>query len=389
MVLGVGFFDPTTVDADTKVVPSVTVAERYDSNVFYAPQSFVPIQRLWDFVTVVAPEVKVQQSGTAIEGDLRVGGSANTYVNNPGLNYFSANAAFHLNLDNWISQLMERTGLQVDEYFQYTPEQPSFLTPKAEITSAPLLLGIQAFRANSLFNVARATGTYDISPTLSVQGTYLNSITSFGRAFVAAGPGAFFSTTTQTASAGPQIKLSPRDTASLSYAYSTTAFGDAFGFATHNISAEYTRYLTPALLATMNAGGTQIEPGGTKHVVGKASFDWRLSENERWTITYTRSVTANIFLAASPVVSQRVSAGIVHQFTQRLTMTASANYASNKSTSAPVVRFTSYGTGLGLTYLMTRFISASLQHEYYNFNYTGIPEFDRNAVTFSISATWP
>src|SRR2546428_616588 len=121
MVLGIGFIDPTTVDADTKVVPSVTVSERYDSNVFYAPQSFVPNQRLWDFVTVVAPEVKMQQSGRPIEGDLRVGGSANTYVNNPGLNYFSANAAFHLHLDNWISQLMERTRVEVDEYFQYTP----------------------------------------------------------------------------------------------------------------------------------------------------------------------------------------------------------------------------------------------------------------------------
>ena len=389
MAFGIGFIDPPTVDADTKVVPSVTVSERYDSNVFYAPQSFVPNQRLWDFVTVVAPEVKVQQSSRPIEGDFRVGGSASTYINNPGLNYYSANAASHLNLDNWISQLMERTRLEVDEYFQYTPEQPSFFTPKADITSAPLLLGIQAFRANSLFNVARARGSYDLSPTLSVQGSYLNTITRFGRAFVTAGPGAFFSTMTQTASAGPQIKLSPRDTASLSYAYSTTEFGDAFGFATHNISAEYTRYLIPALVATMNAGGTQIEPGGTTHVVGKAALNWLSSQDERWLLTYNREVTANIFLTAAPVISQRISAGIVHQFTQRLTMAASANYAFNETTSAPVFRFTSYGTGIGLTYLMTRFVSASLQHEYYNYNYAGLTKFDRNTVTFSISATWP
>src|SRR5688500_9418726 len=105
MLFGMGLIDPVMVNADTKIVPSVAVVERYDSNVFFSPQSFVPNQRLWDFVTVVAPEVKVQHRGQSIDADLQVGGSGNAYVNNPGLNYFSANAAFHLNLDHWMSQL--------------------------------------------------------------------------------------------------------------------------------------------------------------------------------------------------------------------------------------------------------------------------------------------
>jgi opacity protein-like surface antigen len=382
------FIDPPTVDAETKVVPSVTVSERYDSNVWFAPQSLVPDQKLWDVVTFVAPEVKVQHRGQSIEGDLKVGGSGNAYINNPGLNFFSVNASLDFTLDKWIRRLIGRTHLQVENSFMYTPQPPVFLTPQAAGPVNTTLIGIQTFRANSLLNVARARWAYDISPTLSVRGNYQNSIYSFGQIFVAAGPGAFNNTITEAASAGPEIKLSPRDTANLIYEYSTTQFGEAAGFKTHTIMAEYTRIPTPAFMATVNVGGTQIEPGGSRNVVGKAELNWRLSEDERWTISYTREISVAFFIVAAPLVSERFSASRVHQFTERLATTASANYALNESISTPVVRFQSYGADLGLTYDVTRHVSAIAAYSYYNFKYPGL-QFDRNVVTFSISSTWP
>jgi hypothetical protein len=388
MVLGMGLINPTTVDADTKVEPSVTVSERFDSNVWFAPQSAVPDRKLWDVVTFVAPEVKVQHRGQSIDGDLKVGGTGNVYVNNPGLNFFSATASLNLTLDNWIRRLVGRTRLQVENYFQYTPQPPAFITPQGLGPADRMLIGIQTFRANSLLNVLQARGSYDISRTLSVRGSYLNSIFRFGQIFVTAGPGTFNNTITETTSAGPELKLSPRDTAGLSYAYSTTQFGEAAGFKTHTITADYTRLLTPALVATVNAGATQIEPGGSRNVVGKAELTWRLSEGQRWTISYTKEISVVFFLVAAPLLSERFSARMVHQFTERLGTTASANYANNESFSTPVFRFESYGVDVGLAYAVTRQISASVVYDYANFKYPGFP-FDRNVVTFSISSTWP
>jgi hypothetical protein len=388
LAFGMGVIDPPTVAADTKIEPSVKVAERVDSNVWFAPQSSVPDRKLWDIVTFVTPEVKVQHRGQSIDGDLKVGGSGNVYVNNPGLNFFSADVSFNLTLDNWIRRLVGRARLKVENSFQYTPQPPVFLTPQAASPLDATLIGIQTFRANSLLNVLEARGSYDISRRLSVRGSYFNSIYRFGQIFVAAGPGAFSNTTTETFGAGPEIKLSPRDTAGLSYAYSTTQFGEAAGFRTHTIMADYTRMLTPALVATVNAGGAQIEPGGSRKVVGKAELTWTLSEDQRWEISYTREIKAFFFLAASAMVSQRFSAGMVRQLTERLVTAASANYAHNESISTPVFRFESYGADLLVAYEVTRQISGSVRYEYSNFKYPGF-EFDRNVVTFSISSTWP
>src|SRR5213594_4431348 len=69
------------------IVPSLSVSERYDSNVF-----FVPGQNREDFVTTISPQVTVEEKARLLSGSLRAGATAETYVNNPGLNYVGVNA---------------------------------------------------------------------------------------------------------------------------------------------------------------------------------------------------------------------------------------------------------------------------------------------------------
>src|SRR5437899_2771009 len=90
---------PRIAHGETKLVPSLAVSERYDSNVF-----FVPGGNLEDYVTKISPQVKVDHRGPLIEGTVQGGATAEVYVKNPGLNYVAANGGVNLNLDNAVEQ---------------------------------------------------------------------------------------------------------------------------------------------------------------------------------------------------------------------------------------------------------------------------------------------
>jgi hypothetical protein len=289
--------------------------------------------------------------------------------------------------------------LQIADYLSYTPEQPSFFSPKIQgvpdaTISQQYLIGIQTFRANSLINTGRVEGSYEVSPTLALNSSYMYSFNRFGNVFVEPVPGepaagAFFNATTTTVDGGTSLRLSSRDTVGLTYIHSNTEFDGAPGFVTQTAMAEYSRHLTPSLTATVNGGVTLLEPDGTKHFVGYASLDWRLLKNEKWSISYTRTVAPSIFIVSTALLSQTINGGVLHQLTPRLTLTASANYAMNESTSPTAdFNFRSYATVLDFTYMLTPNMSATLGGEYYNFDY-GDLRFDRKAIIFSISAIWP
>src|SRR5438067_2492634 len=55
-------------EAALKLVPALTVSERYDSNVLFATG-----RKTEDFVTTVAPDVLIDYKGRPVEGSLRGG----------------------------------------------------------------------------------------------------------------------------------------------------------------------------------------------------------------------------------------------------------------------------------------------------------------------------
>src|SRR2546425_4309430 len=77
--------DPSIAHGETKLVPSLAVSERYDSNVF-----FVPGGSREDYVTNISPQVTVDHKGRLIDGTFRGGATAEVYVKNPGLNYIAS-----------------------------------------------------------------------------------------------------------------------------------------------------------------------------------------------------------------------------------------------------------------------------------------------------------
>ena len=74
--------------AQTIIVPSLTVSETYDSNVFYAPKSLLPPgSKPEDFYTQVTPQLTMAHMGSLIRGNLSVGGLITRYIHNPDLDY--------------------------------------------------------------------------------------------------------------------------------------------------------------------------------------------------------------------------------------------------------------------------------------------------------------
>ncbi len=219
---------PTAVRGpETNVIPSLSVSERYDSNVY-----FVPGGNLEDYVTTVSPQLRVIHKRQLVEGMVGGGATAETYVKNSGLNYVAGNGFVDLNLDRAMGELVRGMGLRIFDSYMYTPQPPAFAAPTGgSQVSESFVEGIQARRANSHTNTGRVQVSYAPSPVLSFISTYTDQRRQFGNA-VSTPTGVvqdgLIDTTFQTVTSGPAVKISPLDTGTLVYqyqkgTYSTTA----------------------------------------------------------------------------------------------------------------------------------------------------------------------
>src|SRR5688572_6516142 len=109
------------------IVSSLSVSERYDSNVF-----FVPGQNVEDFVTTVSPQVTIEEKARVISGNLQVGAPIASYAHNPGLNYLAASAGLTMNLDNVVTRWIPRASMQLTAFSVYSPQPPAFRTAAAQ-----------------------------------------------------------------------------------------------------------------------------------------------------------------------------------------------------------------------------------------------------------------
>ena len=380
---------PRIAHGETKLVPSLAVSERYDSNVF-----FIPGRNVEDYVTNISPQVTVDHKGRLIDGTVRGGATAEVYVKNPGLNYVAANGGVNLNLDNAVSQLVRGAGLKLSDTFYFTPQPPAFVTPAAgSQVSEAFVRGIQAARANSFTNSGLATGSYNLSPRVDLQASYMHQRIHFGTAFVSPTTGRFFNTTFQTTTAGPQLKISPLDTLALTYRYQKTDFSQGSGgggFHTHGGTTGWTRVFTPTLKANVEAGMTVIEPNERVQYLGTASVEGKL-QNTDMSLSYSRGVYPSFFISGLPLLSQVVTATVSHRLTALLTGTVNGNYAKNESVPAGSLAYESYWVTVGLNYTVSRILNASLSYtnsEYKSHFLGQSARFDRNMVMVMLTAEW-
>jgi uncharacterized protein (PEP-CTERM system associated) len=111
----------TSVWAQTIIIPTLSVSETYDSNVFYTPKTLLsPGLKADDFMTTVIPQVNFAHAGPRVNGSFSVGASITKYVNNPSLDYTGINAAGQLDLKRWANSFSQRiSALSVRGTYQF------------------------------------------------------------------------------------------------------------------------------------------------------------------------------------------------------------------------------------------------------------------------------
>src|SRR5437867_2130921 len=159
-----------------RVVPLLSVSERYDSNVFFAPKSsLVGLNaKPEDFVTTVNPQLAVVHSGRLMQGMLLGGTTSEVYIQNPDLNYTGYNGQVSMELAQAVQRMLPRArSLVVSDSLLYTPQLPAFFQGGPNFigigvpsqTSNIFGTGIQAFRINTFSNQGSVQGSYGLSPT--------------------------------------------------------------------------------------------------------------------------------------------------------------------------------------------------------------------------------
>jgi len=385
------------VAAQTHVIPTITVSERYDSNVYFAPEG----QKLEDYVTTISPALTIEHKGRLLDavGGLRLMGE--TYVRNPGLNYVAGTASIAATLDELAGRLDRRLKLYVSEFLTYTPQPPAFYAPlpgagTTLAADAPenFIRGIQASRVNSLINVANANASFGLTQATSLMGTLSHQYMRFGTSFAPTPGQGFFTTSFLNIGVGPRFNLTPVDSVSLLANYSRMSFsqGEAFdsSFNLKGVTATWQHSFSKKLTASVNAGVTVFDPGGSLQYLGGISIVWR-EQNTDTSLSYSRSVFPSFFIVAVPLLSEVISLSVLHRFTDKFSGSVTGNYGTNTSIEGPEISFDTYGATAGLSYAITKRVRTSLTYTHsviknaflgQNFN------FERDALSVSVSYEW-
>jgi hypothetical protein len=382
----------------TRVIPALSVSERYDSNVWYG---FTPPQTSqYDYVSNVAPEITISHRGKLVEGTLTGMAVGEFYTINSGLNYVGANGGMNFNLDNLVQQLNRRLTLSVADQLMYTNQLQAFIIPTPGQTPAfsgsAVGSGVQAFRTTTMANTGKVDASYRISPGISLRANYINTLIDFssesGNTSASGTQAQVFGIEAHSLKVGPELKISPRDTVGVNYTYSIAKFNapsaSLGSYSTQGGELKWARAVTPTLTANFIGGASVL--GG---VVGSnlvytmtGSLLWNYEDNSAFTISYTRSVVPSFYIIPVPLVSNVVSFSALYRPTAKVNLTASANYAHNEDTES-TIRFASYGGTVALQYILARNLSAMVSYAYFNYDSeitnTQI-KFDRNVVTLRI-----
>jgi opacity protein-like surface antigen len=398
--IGIETFTPVVVHAETTFIPSATVSGRYDTNVWFTPQEFLPPgTRLDDFATSVGGNGQLLYRERDIEASLSGGVDFNAFVYNHGLNFITTRLDGKAKLDGWIQRLAKGAQLRVAESFRYTPETPAFFTGvKAGVVEDPFLRGIQQFRANTFSNTTSANLSYPLFRDLYVDGRYAFSMYRVGSVLAAGATGAaFFDTTIHTWSAGPRYRLTRQDNFSLLYQQSRinqTRSSDAgapdLDFTTHSVSLQYDKEMDD-WTASLIGGSTVIDPPNKAYPTGTI----RLSTNpERVTavrLDLSRKAAPSLFFVAGALISNVGTLAVSHKLSRLLSLQGTVAYGYNETVPDRTVKFTSFTANAGLNYKLTKFMSMDLYYSYNDFK-TEQPGSTiavlRNVVGFALTAEW-
>jgi hypothetical protein len=378
------------------VVPMITVGQRYDSNVFFAPKT--PGLDRDDFVTTVLPQIRGLFSGDLVSVNARVGATGQYYAKNSGLNHVGANAGLAINASKLISQFWPRSRFIVEDTYLFTPEPPAFLTGNLDTEEANALTrGFQAGRVNTQSNSVSVGLEIPISPTVDVTARYSNYLTHFGESKVQQA-GALLDTMFQRYTLGLSKRVSLQDTVSGSFLGSKATSDDTRSFTAYGGLAAWDHKFNQKVALRSTAGVqlvTDSFASSTSNIAPSGSLSVLWSDGSTsWRLSYNVSLTPSLQFVGRPILTHVVNFTVIQPTSiSNLVAFAGLNYGRGNElggggSSPAEISYSSYGGSGGMSYKLTPKTFVVLTCSYSKFdNKFGLErfEFDRNIVQLGLT----
>jgi hypothetical protein len=415
--------------AQTLIIPSVSVSETYDSNVFYTPKSLLqPGTKPEDLYTSVIPQINVAHTGSLIQGSLFAGAAITRYINNPDLDYTGINAGGYVDAKRWADKVSQRiSALTIRGGYQFTPASTAFAAPNGGLgtgfgstnITTPVNAGLITNRVSTHIYNLGVTGGYILTPTTNLTGMYTYTKMSFGNQSGGV-DNQLFGTTGHQAMTTLSTRVTARDTvgttATLShYEQEQSSGSGTSSFTTIGGTANWARTWTQRLNTSLGGGAiftlpqqtgipgetikTQVAPNisalltyssyveglrdigtaadfssdgapgpfyGLPTMVGSLSPGGILAPGRILTsFRYTFSIFPSYAIGAGPMQTHVVGANVNGGITSRMSAQAGMNY-SHGSASAPLTTYDTVGLTVGARYLIGPFL-ANLQYNWLYF----------------------
>jgi hypothetical protein len=397
-----GMTDPSSIQVveGLRVVPSIQVSERYDSNVFYAPKSQLQGVTPDDVITAVLPQVRglYTDQKNLVKVNAVVGAVGNYYVNNPGLSYVGANAGAILDMSDLLSQWRPGAKWTVSDTFFYSPQPPAFLLGGQSGEQVnPLVAGFQATRAKTTSNSINTLFEFPLTGTVNLRGSYTNSFIRFGTSQVQQAA-TLIGQDTHVYTAGFTTRVSLYDSVRVEFVGNEFDQGSLGAFSSRGGILGWTHRFSPTISFTAT-GGAQLLSGEANgvsfsSVIAPTSSLAILWENPTtsMTLAYRSGITPSFQLLGAALLNHVVSCNITQNTPIRdlvglfgASYSVADEYGSN---SGGTLSWTTVGGTAGLRYRATEKMFVTLLYDYLNVDNVLLGRhfpFDKHVVQLSLA----
>ena len=374
-------------------VPTITVSERYDSNIFSGAG-----RQVSDFVTDIRPGARVNYSNDLVEGTLFGGAMSGIYARNPGLNYVGANVAVNATLDKLTERVIRGLRFNLYEAATYYPEQPGFITPDSP--ESDFTRGIQARRNNTLTNITTAQGSYEMTPLIQFNVNYSFQVRRYIGQPSTSDPSLpipQFNNTTHSISAGPMYHISPSHAIGTSYVYRQMLFGSTTGASARPASVIHGGVVTWRSTLSRELTG-ELSPGVSIQASLPDRPIWTMRAGLRWhdsriagSIFYTRGLFPSYLAQATVLISNLVSTTFTYTLSEQWSVGLGASYALNTQAGQGNLRFESIGVNGMLRYSFYPGMGLNVtgSHGDFTIDQSGVARnYNRQTGMLTLSAEW-
>lgn len=365
---------------------SVTLSERYDDNLLLVPENEAS-----DFVTILAPQLRVSSSSGEVPRYIQYRAQVERYTRSGELNTVK-----HFAELEWTARITKAATLTLTDHFSFTPDSTEITSvgvavPRGDaygndsavglrfsVLDLSYQYGLREFEAHQLSDSESHILEERVALPLTIRHVVTQSYRL--RHFIEDGKATLRS---HTVGAG------------LQYHFTTTfLIGAEGGIAYWRTSSDDSFRSGPMVGFNLDKSFKQL----------KLSFSYLKDFQSQWRgsveyslektvlrINYSKELTAGSGVLREAVNRQTASANLQQRISRRADLALTAGYTTNRPISGDQNRFKSYRGETSLSYVIRPWLKTSIQYNYFKQDSDGTaqPEFRRHQGMLSLTATMP